>query len=104
MEIFHTVLLLAIIGLLAIIIRKVNKTMTAQEVHDAVLVAAQGVKDHLDQAAARVTAALDALNASVADLKTQLAAAGTPADFSDVEAKLADVQTEADGIAPAPVA
>lgn len=76
--------------------------MTAQEVHDAVLVAAQGVKDHLDAVAQRVNEKLKALDASIADLTAQLAAAGTPADFSDVQAKLADAVAEADTIAPNP--
>lgn len=73
---------------------------TAQEVHDLVAAGVDAVKTHLDQAAARVTASVDALNQSIADLKAQLAAAGTQADFSDVEQKVADLQAEADAIAP----
>lgn len=85
---------------LARIERKIDNMPTPQEVHDLVAAGVQAVKDHLDQAGARVIAKVDALNAAIADLKAQLEAAGTPADFSDVEAQVAALQNEADNIAP----
>lgn len=69
---------------------------TSQEVHDLVAAGVDAVKAHLDSASTRVLAAIAALQAEIDSLK----AANPAVDFSDVEAKLANLQTEADAIAP----
>ena len=58
------------------------------------------VKQHLDDASTRVTNAIAALQAEIDALKT----ANPSVDFSDVQQKVADLQTEADAIAPEPSA
>jgi predicted nucleic acid-binding Zn-ribbon protein len=94
------VLLCVMIVLTILNRRRVNKMATAQEVHDLVAQGVQAVKDHLDQTAARVTDRLSKLTQAIADLQAKLDAAGTQADFSDVQSALKDLQTEADNIAP----
>jgi ABC-type transporter Mla subunit MlaD len=93
---------LRLIRRLNTILERINSmALTIQQQHDQVMAELAGLKTSFDASGQRVNDKVTALEKTIADLKAQLAQPGATADFSDVDAGIAALKTEAEAILPA---